>query len=651
MMGKEGYQLDVELDRIFITANSDAGIFYAVQTLLQSLPVEIFSRKSVTGIDWKIPCSLINDKPRFSWRGMHLDVGRHFFPKEFVKKYIDLLALYKMNTFHWHLTEDQGWRIEIKKYPKLTEVGGWRKQTMGDNTPYGGFYTQEEVKEIVEYARQRFITIVPEIEMPGHSLAALAAYPELSCTNGKFEVGTEWGVFDDVFCGGNEKTFEFIKDVFDEVCALFPGQYVHIGGDECPKSRWDVCPKCKARIKVEGLKDSHELRSYFIKRVEKLLADKKKRLIGWDEILEGGLAPNATVMSWRGVDGGIAAAKSGHDVIMTPTSNCYFDYSQSVKGEPSTVGGYLPLDVVYSYDPIPAELSSEEAKHVLGSQGNVWTEWMPTTDQVEYMVLPRLCAMSEVGWTSPAQKNYNEFVYRLESHYDMFSLLGYNYRVPTPLGIGGRYIVFGDSLITVESPVSSATIYYTLDGSSPSSQSLKYESPLLIKGGDEVKCVLVLPNGKTSGVVSTQFTKVDPKTNGVEYAYYEGGWDNLPDFTILQPEAIGKVYDLSLDDIPHRPDNFSVILTTNIVIDKKGEYVFYLNSDDGSKLFVDNKIVIDNDGLHGPKEINGIVVLVKGKHKLKVEMFERTGNESLSVALEGGRNPKHILLPKSLLLK
>jgi len=452
-LGTEGYELEVTKRGVTITAQTAGGIFYGIQTLYQLLPVEIEKDQPSSPGRWSIRCVSILDRPRFQWRGMHLDVGRHFFPTGFIRKYIDLLASYKMNTFHWHLTEDQGWRIEIKRYSRLTQVGAWRKETMDDNTPHGGFYTQEEIRDVVEYARQRFITVVPEIEMPGHSLAALAAYPELSCSGGPFKVGTEWGIFYDVYCAGTEKTFQFLENVLDEVVPLFPGPFFHIGGDEVPKLRWSNCKRCQDRIKAEGLKNEHELQSYFIKRIERILNARGKRLVGWDEILEGGLAPNATVMSWRGTQGGIDAAKSGHDVVMTPTSHCYFDYYQGTFGEPKAIGGYLPIDTVYAFEPVPSELTAEEAKHILGGQGNVWTEWMPTAKQVEYMVLPRLCAMSEVLWTKRSKRDFQDFSRRLESHYDRLAARDFNFRVPTPLGVGGRKVVFRDTTVTLKSPV------------------------------------------------------------------------------------------------------------------------------------------------------------------------------------------------------
>ena len=414
---EEGYELKIEENSILIASKNSKGAFYAVQSLLQLMPIKS------NGLAIAIPCLELQDEPQFKYRGMHLDVGRHFFSVDFIKKYIDLIARLKMNTFHWHLTEDQGWRIEIKKYPKLQEIAAFRNETLVghyndqphqfDGKKYGGFYSQEQIKEVVAYANIRQVTIIPEIEMPGHSQAAIAAYPALGCTGEQVEVATKWGVFDEVYCP-KESTFKFLEDVIDEVVVLFPGKYIHIGGDEAPKTNWKKCAHCQKLIKKEGLKDEHGLQSYFIARMEKYINTKGKQIIGWDEILEGGLAPNATVMSWRGTSGAIQAAKEGHDVILTPGSHCYFDHYQSDnENEPLAIGGFLPLEKVYHFNPIPKELSDQEASYVLGAQGNVWTEYMQTEKQVEYMVFPRVVALSEVVWSSPENKNYTDFINRL----------------------------------------------------------------------------------------------------------------------------------------------------------------------------------------------------------------------------------------------
>jgi len=424
MRPAEAYRIEMTPKSITLIAGNGNGLFYGIQSLLQLMPIET-KAKNIS-----IKCLHIKDEPRFAWRGMHLDVCRHFFPVEFVKKYIDVLAMYKLNTFHWHLTEDQGWRIEIKKYPKLTEIGSMRKETMGDGKPYGGFYTQDQIKEVVEYARKKYINVVPEIEMPGHALAALASYPEFSCTGGPFEVGTVWGVIDDVFCAGNDRTFEFLQDVLTEVMDMFPSQIIHIGGDECPKKRWKACEKCQRRIKDLGLKDEYQLQSYFIQRIEKFVNSKGRKIIGWDEILEGGLAPNAAVMSWRGIEGGIAAAKAKHYAVMSPGTHCYFDHYQAQSGEPKAIGGFTNLEKVYSYEPIPAALNEEEARYILGAQANVWTEYIKTTDHVEYMLLPRMLALSEVVWSPKELRNEKDFLDRMKFHYNYLKKHSYNFRAP-----------------------------------------------------------------------------------------------------------------------------------------------------------------------------------------------------------------------------
>ncbi len=426
---KEAYSLVVSEKGITITASENTGLFYGIQTLLQLLPVD-------RAASLKVPCLTITDHPKYAWRGMHLDVCRHFFSIDFIKKYIDYLAMYKMNTFHWHLTDDQGWRIEIKKHPKLTEISAWRNGSMVghyndqkyDSIRYGGFYTQDEIKDVVAYATERHITVVPEIEMPGHAQAALAAYPELSCTGGPFEVSKQWGVLDDVFCP-KEETFAFLEDVLTEVVALFPSEYIHVGGDECPKTRWKACAHCQSLIKEKNLKDEHGLQSYFIQRIEKFLNSKGKKIIGWDEILEGGLAPNAAVMSWRGTEGGIEAAKQHHQVVMSPGSHCYFDqYQGDPKTEPLTIGGFIPLEKVYAFNPTPEALSQEEAQYILGAQANVWTEYIATTEQVEYMVFPRITALAEVVWGTSDVSKYNDFQQRLTRHLLLLDRLGVNYR-------------------------------------------------------------------------------------------------------------------------------------------------------------------------------------------------------------------------------
>ena len=504
----EGYTLNILPNRIEIKAKTDQGAFYAVQSLRQLLP-STFENGTFTEDTLRIPCASIEDAPQFKYRGMHLDVARHFFSIDFIKSYIDALALLKMNTFHWHLTDDQGWRIEIKKYPKLQEIAAFRKETLighynstpqeFDKTPYGGFYTQEQIKEVVAYAKTRHVTIIPEIEMPGHAQAAIAAYPELGCTGNDIEVATKWGVFEDVFCT-KEETFQFLEGVLDEVVALFPSEYIHIGGDEAPKTHWKACKVCQERMKTEGLKDEHELQNYFITRIETYLNSKGKQIIGWDEILEGGLAPNATVMSWRGTEGAVEAAKQQHNVIMTPTSHSYFDYYQSVNdNEPLAIGGYLPLEKVYGFNPIPDGLTKEESQYILGAQGNLWTEYIPNEKQVEYMVFPRIIAMSEVVWSKPEHKNYADFVSRLENFHKRLDGLDINYANHL-FKIEGNLIAEGYELKTL---TKDKTIRFTLDGSEPILTSDVYSKPIPITKNTSIKAA-VFNSERQLGATFTQ---------------------------------------------------------------------------------------------------------------------------------------------------
>ena len=508
----EGYKLEVLENEITISASTDKGAFYAVQSLRQLLP-ETFETGNFKHKEVSIQGVLIEDSPEFIYRGMHLDVGRHMYSVDFIKKYIDAMAMLKMNTFHWHLTEDQGWRIEIKKYPKLQEIAAYRNETLVghySNQPhqfngktYGGYYTQEEIKDIVAYAQERFVTIIPEIEMPGHSQAAIAAYPELGCTGEQVEVAKKWGVFEEIYCTKDE-TFNFLEDVLDEVLELFPSKYIHIGGDEAPKTRWKACDDCQNRKKDEGLKDEHELQNYFITRIEKYLNSKGRQIIGWDEILEGGLAPNATVMSWRGFDGAIEAAKQHHNVILTPGSHCYFDHYQSEsKDEPIAIGGFLPLEKVYNFNPIPDGLTKEEVKYVLGAQGNVWTEYMPTEDQVEYMAFPRMLAMSEVLWIQPENKNYKDFVSRLENFQLRLNALDINYANHLYEIEGSLLSDVGKSFFELKSSTEGKTIRYTLDGKAPSLESEIYKTRIPITKTTELKAA-VFNSKKQLGKVFTQ---------------------------------------------------------------------------------------------------------------------------------------------------
>lgn len=496
----EAYQLKVTPDGIIIAGASEAGVFYGIQTLRKSIPVVKNSTPTLAAVE-------INDYPRFDYRGVHFDVSRHFFTVDEVKSYIDMMTLHNMNRLHWHITDDQGWRIEIKKYPLLTQKGSNRKETVigrnsgkYDATPYGGFYTQEEAKEIVAYAAERYITVIPEVDLPGHMQAALNAYPNLGCTGGPYEVWPQWGVSEDVLCAGNDSVLTFIDDVFTEIMEIFPSKYIHVGGDECPKVRWEACPKCQAKIKTLGIKNDNThskeqyLQSYIINHAEKFLNDHGRRIIGWDEILEGGLAPNATVMSWRGEAGGIEAARQKHDVIMTPNTYLYFDYYQTkdTENEPLAIGGCLPLERVYNYEPMPAVLTPEEQKYIVGVQANHWTEYIPTLAQLQYMALPRWAALAEIQWSNPDKKNYDNFLSRLPQLINLYAAEGYNYATHV-FDVIARFATNAatKSIDVTMSTIDESPIHYTLDGTEPTESSPVADSVLSIKENCTLKAMAI----------------------------------------------------------------------------------------------------------------------------------------------------------------
>jgi hexosaminidase len=527
VMGPEAYSLEVQKNRIEIKAAKPAGFFYAMQTLRQLLPAEIESTTKQDKVEWQVPVISITDSPAYKWRGYMFDVSRHFFPKKDVLRMIDNLALHKINTLHLHLVDDQGWRIEIKKYPKLTEVGAWRvdredkhwnsrpKQEAGEKATYGGFYTQEDIKEMVAYAQKRFINIVPEIEMPAHVTAALAAYPQLSCTGGPFTVlpGGVWPITD-IYCAGKDSTFLFLEDVLSEVIDLFPSKYIHIGGDEATKTEWEKCPECKKRIKAEGLKNVGELQSYFIKRMEKFVNSKGRVLLGWDEILEGGLPEEATVMSWRGFKGGIEAANQGHDVVMTPTSDCYFDYYQGpMNQEPLAIGGYLPLSKVYQFNPMPEELSAEGAKHILGGQANMWTEYVPNLKHAEYMTFPRIAALAEALWSPKEVRNWDDFSRRIQLFMKRYDQMGLNYSKSAYKVSAKAEVDAGKKqlAVTLSSELAGAEIHFTTDGTEPNAQSPVYSEPVMLDKTATLKAVTIV-NGNPAEKVLTQSFNLNKAT-------------------------------------------------------------------------------------------------------------------------------------------
>ncbi|OYU65853.1 MAG: beta-N-acetylhexosaminidase [Cytophagaceae bacterium BCCC1] len=524
---KEGYVLKVTSSGVNIEASNPIGHFYGLQTLLQLFPTEVLSSSYQPKLILSLPECTIKDQPRFEYRGVMMDVGRYFFSVSFIKKLVDVIAAHKLNVLHLHLTEDQGWRIEIKKYPRLTEVGSIRKESMlghyrdqkYDGKPHGGFYTQDEIRDLVAYAQRKFVTIVPEIEMPGHALAAIAAYPELGCTGEQYEVGTKWGVEERVYCP-NEKTFEFLENVLTEVIDLFPSQYIHIGGDECPKNAWKNSKFCQDLMKKEGLKDEHELQSYFIRRIDKFVTSKGRKIIGWDEILEGGLSPNATVMSWRGVEGGITAAKQKHDVIMTPNSHMYLDYYQGNPAtEPLAIGGFLPVEKTYSFEPFSPELTKEESKYIKGVQANLWTEYISKPEQAEYMLFPRALATAEIGWSSK-EKDFSDFGKRMTKHFERLNQMAVNYSTAYyNVSFVTEKNKFNQPLVSLKSNDPSGIIRYTLDGTKPNTKSLVYtdSKKIAVTGDRTIAAAYFTKAGKMLGSVTSK-SYVISKSTGKSYS-------------------------------------------------------------------------------------------------------------------------------------
>ncbi|MFC5284791.1 family 20 glycosylhydrolase [Pedobacter alpinus] len=656
-LAEEAYVLEVNDSHIHLSGG-DRGVFYAMQSLTQLY---------LNGLDnHQIPQCKIIDQPRYAYRGLHLDVSRHIFPLDFIKKYIDLMAVYKLNNFHWHLTDDQGWRIEIKKYPKLTEIGGYRAQTVVgnyhdrmpqwfDGNRYGGFYTQEEVKEVVAYANTKFINVIPEIEMPGHAMAALAAYPELGCgTNpGPYKTAEKWGVFPDIFCAGKDNTFDFVEDVLTEVMALFPSKYIHIGGDEAPKTVWKTCSFCQKRIKNNRLKNEESLQSYFIQRVEKFVNSKGRSIIGWDEILEGGLAPNATVMSWRGVAGGITAAKQKHDVIMSPSTNgVYLDHTQGLSSfEPVTIGGDGRIAKIYAYNPTPTDLAPEFQKYIKGVQANVWTEYITTPAHVEYMILPRLFALSEIAWSNLDKKDYKNFSEeRIPNHLSWLDKNATLYRVPEVIGAKDTTINVTDSYTFNYSPsVKGAKVYYTINGYQPNETTTLYTSPFTVNVAKgeyrQVKSIVITPSGKRSVVTTTLLRNMDvlkadstiinKTVGGLKYFYIPGKFKNTTEIDTLMATKKGVVPQIAINKIYGKAREYGLVFTGYINVNENATFEFSLFSDDGARLYIDDELIIDNDGKHARYEKSAGVAMQAGLHKIKVLYFDDGPGSTLQVSVKG----------------
>lgn len=641
IMPREAYSISISPKGILIYG-SEAGQFYALQTLMQILPVAFKGTATLPAVD-------ISDEPRFAYRGMHLDVSRHFFSASFVKKYIDLMAQYKLNQFHWHLTDDQGWRIEIKKYPKLTQIGSTRPESVvgrnlqpyvGDGVPVSGFYTQEEIKDVVAYAKARHINVIPEIELPGHSSAALTAYPELGCkpADYKYKVQTTWGIFKEVYCP-QEATFKFLEDVLSETIALFPDSpYIHIGGDEVLKDFWKDSELVQELKQKENLKDEHEVQSYFVRRMEKFINSKGKKIVGWDEILEGGVAPNATIMSWRGEKGGVEAARAKHDVIMTPNTYLYFDYGQGDPAyEPLNIGSFIPLEKVYSYDPQPAELSADEKKYILGAQANIWTEYLPTPESVEYMAFPRMLALAEVNWSPAEKKNYADFTNRMRKQYQLLDKQNVNYRIPAPDGL--QNVLVGDSGkagIELKSSIAGGKIFYTTDGSTPTESSKLYEKPfeLELKPNEkiEVKTIVVNEKGRKSVPYAATILRREKlqgyepavKKSGVRRRFYDGFFKTVAE---LEPEKGEQTEtpSITLAQFAKRTNDlksaFGASFDGFIYAPADAIYEFELESKDGSVLTIGDEKLIDLDGIHAKQKKTALVPLAKGFHKFSLRYF------------------------------
>lgn len=638
---KEGeYAINVDPNRITIEG-SGSGQFYAVQTISQILPM---TAKNAT-----IPCGKIVDSPRFRYRGMHLDVGRHFQPVSFVKKFIDLMSQYKFNYFHWHLTEDQGWRIEIKKYPRLTEIGSNRPETMkdknrtpyiGDGIPHGGFYTQAQIKDVVAYAKSRQVTVIPEIELPGHASAALAAYPQFGCkTDYKYQVQTTWGIFKEVFCP-TEETFTFLEDVLDETISLFPDSpYIHIGGDEVLKDHWKESSSVQELKRRENLKDEHEVQSYFIRRIERFINSKGKKMIGWDEILEGGLAPNATVMSWRGMRGGIEAAKSKHDVIMTPMEFAYFDYGQGDPNyEPLNIGNHLPMDKVYSFEPVPKELNENEAKYVIGAQGNIWTEFIKTPENIEYMAVPRMLALAEVVWSRKQDRDLSGFSRRLAAQLPRLDRQNVSYRIPEPDGL--RNVVTSDERVSVElKPAIGTRVHFTTDGSTPTERSPLYSSPIdvQLRPGAlvTVKTVVVNSVGRQSSIYAATIVhdrfleSVDQieRKSGVKFelSVPAGGFVKSGETSSIQLQQLENQIDTN--------NPYTISFDGFVGVSADGLYEFQVDSTWGVSLSVAGRSLIDDPGTAQKSTRFAIIPLKAGMHRFSYRYEHRGGPGDLTLRM------------------
>lgn len=644
----EGYTLQIDRNGIILTGKDLSGLYYGMQTLLQ-----VFSQSETYRSSVKVPALSIKDHPAFSWRGMHLDVSRHFFPVEFIKKYIDILSYYKLNTFHWHLTDDQGWRIEMKKFPELTEKGAYREDTRDrpwsyEQFPvkpgkpvYGGFYTQDEVRQIIKYAALRGITIVPEIDIPGHSWAALFVYPELSCSGKPFfkdpSVPFE---FTDPFCAGKEATFDFLCAVFDEIIGLFPSAYIHIGGDEAKKTPWETCPDCQRRMKKNGLDDVEELQSYFIKRITDHIESRGRKVIGWDEILEGGLAEGAAVMSWRGEEGGIHAAQAGHYAVMTPGSHLYLNSNQDMTRSENT--RVITLEKVYGYDPVPEVLSEEESKHILGVQGCLWTENTQTPEQAERKILPRLMAISEIAWACDSRPSFEAFKQKLQCQFHILDNMNVDYFIEPPHGLEKENAFIEKAALVLYNPLGFGSIHYTLNGGDPGEADPVWTEAVQVSDDAIVKAVTILPSGKRSEVCTGKFYRMAPISGitgefseGVTVEYAEGSLTSLDGLDGLEVLRVDTLPGIRIPDYVSE-DHFALVFRGFMRFTETAVYTLTTISDDGTRLFIHDSLLVDNDGIHGPVRVSGQIALESGFHPFELQFFEGNYGQQLELEIKKG---------------
>ncbi|MCB0824642.1 MAG: family 20 glycosylhydrolase [Armatimonadetes bacterium] len=652
-LGAEGYRITVNNRIINVRACKEAGLFYGLQTLRQLLPEKFESSANQSGA-WTVSAIDITDKPRLSWRGLHLDVSRHFFSVNEIKKYIDTMSQYKLNRFHWHLVDDGGWRIEIKSHPELTNVGAWRvadgpgwkpgeikfQSPDGPEKVYGGFYTQAQVKEVIAYAAERNVEVIPEIELPGHNLPAIATNPQLACDQAARDAILPTYSYPDLnaFCAGKDASFTFLEEVLTEVAALFPSPYLHIGGDEVDRRIWEACPSCKARMTSLATTDTGRLQSYFLQRISKFLTTKNKILIGWDEILDGGLPTNAVVMSWRGYDGGVLAANQGHPIIMSPVGYCYFDYPYTT----------TPTSRVYEFDPVRADIKTGNRSLVLGGQGNIWTEWIETYDEVESMTYPRAIALAEVLWTDPPRHSWTRFNAALPTQIMRLDRQGVATFLPEP--VVAEDIIFIQDRAIIELPPSPdprLILRATTNGTAPTASTPTYSRPIVVERETTIKVALFSPSGKSGPVRTIQVRNLPkaydgPVVPGLLRRVFRGRFDEMPDFEGRKPDTRRPVTSLALsDDIPE--DEYAISWTGYIKVPKENLYTFHLTSDDGSQFLIEGAMAIDNDGLHGSVTKSGSVRLTPGLHRIEVKFFERDGAEVLKLEVEAKGLPRQVI--------